>query len=73
MTRQPLHLPGELDDGSGPLNTPPLGSGLLAGVQRAELLETGRAIEAVLRPEDLACGTILVGNSLRGLVRCVLA
>lgn len=62
-----------LDDGSGPLKTPPLASGLLAGVLRAELLETGSAIEAVLRPEDLAGGTIFVGNSLRGLIRCVLA
>nr|WP_255620181.1 aminotransferase class IV [Shinella sp. PSBB067] len=60
-----------LDDGTGPLKTPPLGSGLLAGVLREELLETGRAIEAVLRPEDLAGGTILAGNSLRGLIRCV--
>ena len=62
-----------LDDGSGPLKTPPLACGLLAGVLRKELLETGRAIEAALRPEDLARGAILAGNSLRGLIRCVLA
>jgi len=62
-----------LDDGTGPLKTPPLASGLLAGVLREELLETGSAVEAVLRPGDLAGGTILVGNSLRGLIRCVLA
>ncbi|WP_337180878.1 aminotransferase class IV family protein [Shinella sp.] len=62
-----------LDDGTGPLKTPPLACGLLAGVLREELLETGRAIEVALRPEDLAGGTILVGNSLRGLIRCVLA
>jgi 4-amino-4-deoxychorismate lyase len=58
-----------LDDGSGILKTPPLACGLLAGVLREELLESGKAIEQVLLPEDLAKGTILVGNSLRGLVR----
>jgi len=62
-----------LDDGTGPLKTPPLASGLLAGVLREELLETGSAVEAVLQPDDLAGGTVLVGNSLRGLIRCVLA
>ncbi len=62
-----------LDDGSGILKTPPLTSGLLAGVLRGELLETGKAIEQVLRPEDLADGTIFVGNSLRGLIRGSLA
>ena len=62
-----------LDDGSGPLKTPPLASGLLAGVLREELLETGKAVEVTLRPEDLSGGTIFVGNSLRGLIRCTLA
>ena len=62
-----------LDDGSGALKTPPLSSGLLAGVLRAELLEAGKAVEQVLRPEDLAYGTILMGNSLRGLIRSKLA
>jgi len=61
-----------LDDGSGILKTPPLASGLLAGVLREELLETGRAVEARLLPEDLKSGTIFAGNSLRGLIRCVL-
>lgn len=51
----------------GRLLTPPVGSGLLPGVLRADLLASG-AREAVLRPEDLARGEILVGNSLRGLV-----
>lgn len=60
-----------LDDGSGVLKTPPLSSGLLAGVLREELLKTGKAVEQVLRPEDLARGTILMGNSLRGLIRSV--
>ena len=52
----------------GKLLTPPLSSGLLAGVLRAELLETGRAVEAVLQPSDLADG-FYVGNSLRGLIK----
>ncbi|MBO9628110.1 MAG: aminotransferase class IV family protein [Shinella sp.] len=62
-----------LDDGSGILNTPPLAAGLLAGVLRAELLENGKAVEAVLRPEDLSKGRIFVGNSLRGLIRAGLS
>jgi 4-amino-4-deoxychorismate lyase len=62
-----------LDDGSGILKTPPLTSGLLAGVLRQELLETGKVIEHILRTEDLAHGTVFVGNSLRGLIRGELA
>jgi branched-subunit amino acid aminotransferase/4-amino-4-deoxychorismate lyase len=56
----------------GKLLTPPLSSGLLAGVLRAELLETGRAVEAVLGLDDLADG-FFVGNSLRGLIKAQLA
>lgn len=52
----------------GILLTPPLASGALPGVLRAELLASGRAREAVLRPEDLVAGFWL-GNALRGLVR----
>lgn len=62
-----------LDDGSGILKTPPLASGLLAGVLREELLESGRAVEAVLRPDDIEKSDVLVGNSLRGLIRARLA
>jgi len=62
-----------LDDGSGILKTPPLAAGLLAGVLRAELLERGKAVEAVLRPDDLSKGQIFVGNSLRGLIRATLS
>ncbi|WP_417623032.1 aminodeoxychorismate synthase component I [Parasphingorhabdus sp.] len=51
----------------GVLLTPPLGRGVLPGVLRAELLESGQAVEADLRAEDLA-GGFLVGNSVRGLV-----
>jgi 4-amino-4-deoxychorismate lyase len=56
----------------GKLLTPPLSAGLLAGVLRAELLETGRAVEAVLGQDDLADG-FFVGNSLRGLIKAQLA
>lgn len=51
----------------GVLLTPPLGSGALPGVLRAELLAAGRARESVLYPADLAEG-FLLGNALRGLV-----
>ncbi|OOY32096.1 aminotransferase class IV family protein [Thioclava sp. F36-6] len=48
--------------------TPPLTCGLLPGILREEMLETGAAREAVLRPEDLAQGEVFMGNSLRGLI-----
>lgn len=62
-----------LDDGSGILKTPPLAAGLLAGVLRAELMENGKAVEVVLRADDLSKGEIFVGNSLRGLIRSTLS
>ena len=50
--------------------TPALGSGLLAGVLRGEMLDSGSAEEARLSPPDLlSAGSIFVGNSLRGLIR----
>jgi para-aminobenzoate synthetase/4-amino-4-deoxychorismate lyase len=49
------------------LLTPPLSRGLLPGILRERLLEDGRAVEADLRPEDLA-GGVLIGNALRGLI-----
>ena len=50
------------------LVTPPMASGLLPGVLRAELLDTGRAVEAVLTLPDLeSAEAIFCGNSLRGL------
>ncbi len=52
----------------GLLLTPPLASGALPGVLRAELLAAGRAREAVLWPADLA-GGFWLGNALRGLIR----
>lgn len=70
---------GELTEGSfttlfierdGVLLTPTLGSGLLPGTLRAELIAQGRAREAVLTIGDLdAAEAIFLGNSVRGLVR----
>ncbi len=51
----------------GMLLTPPLASGALPGVLRAELLARGKACEAVLYPADLKNGFWL-GNALRGLM-----
>lgn len=62
------------DTGEGPLKTPPLSNGLLAGVLRGELLDTGKAVEALLTVEDLRkARTLYVGNSLRGLISARLA
>ncbi|MBB5711195.1 aminodeoxychorismate synthase component I [Sphingomonas xinjiangensis] len=55
---------------NGVLVTPPLARGLLPGILRAELLETGRAVEGDLTPADLADG-FFVGNAVRGLVAAV--
>ena len=56
------------DLGAG-LVTPPLTAGLLPGVLRAEMLESGQAVEGDLTPGDLAdAQTLYVGNSLRGLI-----
>lgn len=54
----------------GVLLTPPLTRGILPGVLRAELIETGRAVEAELTPDDLRDG-FFIGNALRGLVSAV--
>jgi para-aminobenzoate synthetase/4-amino-4-deoxychorismate lyase len=54
------------------LLTPPLVFGLLPGILRAELIEQGRAEEAILTPDDLD-GDVYFGNSLRGLIRGVRA
>lgn len=59
--------------GDGPLLTPPLRCGLLAGVLRAELLAEGKAVERVLRREDLAGNRVFMGNSLRGLIAAELS
>lgn len=52
----------------GRLLTPALACGLLPGVLRAALLETGEAEEAVLAPADLGEGILYCGNALRGLI-----
>lgn len=52
------------------LLTPPLSSGLLPGTLRAQLINEGRASEAVLGLGDLP-RQFYVGNSVRGLVRAM--
>jgi para-aminobenzoate synthetase/4-amino-4-deoxychorismate lyase len=53
------------------LLTPPLSAGLLPGILRAELIESGRAVEATLTRADLVHG-FFVGNALRGLIPAML-
>lgn len=60
------------DFGQG-LVTPPLASGCLPGILRAELLAGGRAREAVIRAEDLPRARLFMGNALRGLIPARLA
>jgi para-aminobenzoate synthetase/4-amino-4-deoxychorismate lyase len=55
----------------GRLLTPPAQLGLLPGVLRRSLLESGRAIEVELTLADLKDG-FLIGNALRGLIPAVL-
>ncbi|MFY0310328.1 aminotransferase class IV family protein [Leisingera sp. D0M16] len=53
----------------GQMVTPPLSCGLLPGVLRQTLLESGGCREQVLRVQDLHdAKAIHVGNSLRGLI-----
>jgi 4-amino-4-deoxychorismate lyase len=53
----------------GTLVTPALTCGLLPGILRGELLDQGRAREAVLTLRDLtAAKQLYAGNSLRGLI-----
>ncbi|MEG3084485.1 aminodeoxychorismate synthase component I [Sphingomonas sp. PB2P12] len=60
----------------GGLVTPPLRrsqfSGLLPGILRAELLESGQATEAPVTRADLA-GGFYVGNAVRGLIPAIVA
>ena len=55
----------------GALVTPPVGA-LLPGVLRAELIESGRAIEGVVTRADLAEG-FFIGNALRGLIPAIVS
>jgi len=58
----------------GLLLTPPLSCGLLPGVLRRHLLESGLAVEQILHRADLQQTTRLyLGNALRGLVPVTLA
>lgn len=73
-----LNAQGQLTEGSftnvfvekdGQLLTPPLSCGLLAGTLRRDLLDSGRAVEAVLTQADLGDpNRVFLGNSVRGLV-----
>jgi para-aminobenzoate synthetase / 4-amino-4-deoxychorismate lyase len=56
----------------GKLLTPPAALGLLPGVLRRHLIDSGRAEEAELRLEDLEHG-FLIGNAVRGLIPARLA
>ena len=62
------------DFGDGVLLTPRIDCGLLPGVLRGELLDTGKAEEAVFSFDDLkSAKAVFVGNSLRGLIPARLA
>jgi para-aminobenzoate synthetase/4-amino-4-deoxychorismate lyase len=54
------------------LVTPPLRNGLLPGILRAELLESGRATEASLTRTDLIDG-FFIGNAVRGFIPAIVA
>ncbi len=57
----------------GELLTPCLSSGLLPGTLRRQMLESGKAREAVLKKTDLQRATrLFVGNSVRGLITATL-
>lgn len=63
-----------LDMGGPRLVTPALSCGLLPGILRGEMLDQGKASEALITPETLvAAKHVFVGNSLRGLIRARLA
>jgi para-aminobenzoate synthetase / 4-amino-4-deoxychorismate lyase len=54
----------------GKLFTPQLSCGLLDGVLRRELIESGQCSETILTRDDLVVADeVLLGNSLRGLIR----
>ncbi|SLN43168.1 hypothetical protein PSA7680_02158 [Pseudoruegeria aquimaris] len=60
-----------VDAGTGTLLTPPLSAGVLPGVLRRHLIETGRARVASLPREALRDARgIYMGNALRGLIPC---
>lgn len=61
-----------VEDDGDVLLTPPAGLGLLPGVFRRSLLDSGKAREAALSLADLEGGFFL-GNAVRGLVKARLA
>lgn len=77
-----LNERGELTEGSrtnlflrknGRLVTPPLECGLLNGVLRSKLIDSGECTEEILYPADLQTAEeIFLGNSLRGLIPAIL-
>ena len=77
-----LNAKNELCEGSftslfiemdGKLFTPPLNAGLLPGILRAELIETGQVQEKTMSLDDLLTAeTLYLGNSLRGLIPAAL-
>ena len=57
----------------GELFTPPLSAGVLPGILRAELIETGQAQEKTVTLNDLISAEVIyLGNSLRGLIPATL-
>lgn len=60
------------ESADGMLLTPPLTSGLLPGVLRAELIRERKARGEILKLDDLRHRKLFVGNSLRGLIRAEL-
>ncbi len=52
----------------GKLATPPLARGLLPGILRERLIDSGEAVEGDVAAADLS-GEFLIGNALRGLIR----
>ena len=62
------------DFGGAALATPRLDCGLLAGILRAEMLDQGKAEEAVFSFDTLkSARAVFVGNSLRGLIPATIA
>lgn len=62
-----------VDTGEALLLTPPLSDGLLPGILRRHLIDTGRARVARLVPGDLCdAPRVFMGNALRGLIACEL-
>lgn len=58
----------------GRMLTPPVSSGLLAGVFRRHLLQNGEVAEAILRSEDLAqADAVYLINSVRGWITAKIA